>query len=238
MKTTTLLPTFAALLGIVFTSFAAPSGKPGVAPAQFTLPAGCEADLVRDAGGKVVKTLLSELVSQKDIAAKRFAVLPLAVDLDGSYFTDQVRDQFTTLGKPAGFELYTRMDDEWNRLLDEIAMGQRVGDTMDAATIQKFGRIQGVQGVITGRVVSVTKEGDDTKVRVSLRAFEVETGRQLWGKEATEIAHVNPPLMQRLTRFTESPHAKLYSLIALGVIVCLFILFRVVKAFGAAARPR
>jgi hypothetical protein len=130
------------------------------------------------------------------------------------------------------------MDDEWNRLLDEIAMGQRVGDTMDAATIQKFGRIQGVQGLITGKVVSVTKDGDDTKVRVSLRAFEVETGRQLWGREATETVHGTPTMMQKISRLTESPHAKLYALIALGVIVGLLVLFRIVKAFGAAARPR
>lgn len=238
MKTNALLLTFAAVLGLVFTASAAPSGKPNIAPAQLILPEGCEAELVRDAGGRLVKTLLSELVAQKDIAPKRFAVLPLAVDLDGGYFTDQVRDQFTTLGKPAGFELYTRMDDEWNRLLEEIAMGQRVGDTMDAATIQKFGHIQGVEGIITGKVVSVTKDGDDTKVRVSLRAFEVQTGRQLWGKEATEIAHKTSTAMQQITQLAESPHAKLYGWIALAVIVGLFVLFRIVKAFGAAARPR
>ena len=198
MKPTTLLLTLVTALGIVFTASAAPSGKKGIIPAQLSLPEGCDAEVVRDAGGKAIKTLLGEFVAQKDITAKRFAVLPLTVDLDGSYFTDQVRDQFTALGKPAGFELYTRMDDDWNQLLEEIAMGQRVGDTMDAATIQKFGRIQGVQGIITGKVVSVTKVGDDTKVRVSLRAFQVETGRQLWGNEVTEITHHNRTTMEQV----------------------------------------
>jgi hypothetical protein len=238
MKLNTLFTIIAAVLGLLFTTTAAPSGKKGLVPAQLTLPDGCEAEIVRDAGGRAVKALLSEFIAQKDIAVKRFAVLPLMVDLDGGYFTDQVRDQFTTLGKPVGFELYTRMDDEWDNLLEEIAMGQRVGDTMDAATIQKFGRIQGVQGVISGKVVSVTRDGDDTRVRVSLRAFEVETGRQLWGKEASEIAHRDRTTIQKLSKFSESPHAKLYGWIALGVIVGLIVLFFIVKAFGSAARPR
>jgi hypothetical protein len=104
--------------------------------------------------------------------------------------------------------------------------------------IQKFGRIQGVQGIITGKVVSVTRSGEDTKVRVSLRAFEVETGRQLWGNEATETTHHNRTTMEQVKQFAESPQAKRYGWIALGVIVGLFVLFRIMKGFGAAARPR
>ena len=238
MKTISLFLSLAAMLCLTVTTPASPSAKKGIEPAQLTLPPGCESEAVRDAGGRAVKALLTEFVGQRDIAPKRFAVLPLLVDIDGGYFTDQVRDQFATLGKPANFELYTRMDEEWDKILEEVAMGQRVGDTMDAPTIQKFGRIQGVQGIITGKLVSVTKDGDDTKVRVSLRAFEVETGRQLWGKETAEIVHANPTAMQQITRLTESPHAKVYGWIALGAIVGLFILFRIVKAFGAAARPR
>lgn len=238
MKTTTLLLTLAAALGLVLTASAVPSGKPNIAPVQLTLPEGCDTELVRDAAGKVVKTLLSEFVSQKDIVAKRFAVAPLAVDFDGTYVTDQTSDQFTTLGKASGFELFTRADDEWKRLLEEFAKTQREGDIMDPVTVQKFGRIQGVQGIITGKLVSVTKDGDDTKVRVSLRAFEVETGRQLWGKEATEIAHKTTSAMEQITRLGDSPNAKLYGWLALAVIVGLFVIFRVVKAFGAAARPR
>ena len=233
-----LLLTLATALALVFTTSAAPSGKKAIAPAQLTLPKGSDAEVVRDAGVRAIKTLLAEFAAQKDVAAKRFAVLPLTVDIDGSYFTDQVRDQFTAIGKPVGFQLYTRMDDDWNQLLEEIAMGQRVGDTMDAATIQKFGRIQGVQGIITGKVVSVTKIGEDTKVRVSLRAFEVETGRQLWGNEATETTHHNRTTMEQVKQFAESPQAKRYGWIALGVIVGLFVLFRIMKGFGAAARPR
>jgi len=76
------------------------------------------------------------------------------------------------------------MDDEWKALLNEIKWGEQFGDTMDPATVQKFGRIQGVQGIIMGRVVSESKDDKgDVHVRITIQAFEVETGRLLWGQE-------------------------------------------------------
>lgn len=88
---------------------------------------------------------------------------------------------------------------EWTSLLAEIRRGDRYADTMDPATVQKFGRIQGVQGVIVGRVTGVflatlrsdaavrfkEQERKQIQVRVTFQAYEVETGKQLWGGERT-----------------------------------------------------
>jgi len=140
-------------------------------------------EMVRDAGNKAITDLLTDMVTHKDFP-KSFAILPMQHDIDDAYFTSQLRNQFADLGQANGFELYTRMDDEWKALLNEIKWGEQFGDTMDPATVQKFGRIQGVQGIIMGRVVSESKDDKgNVHVRITIQAFEVETGRLLWGQE-------------------------------------------------------
>lgn len=212
--------------------------KSYAAPRQITVPEGLDPELVKDAGGKAVDVLLAELIAKKDLPVKAFAVIPLEADVDGSYFTDKVRDRFAVLGGAAGLSLFTRMDDDWNKILEEIATGERIGDTMDSATVQKFGRIQGVQGLITGKVVSVSKDGDDVKVRFNLRAFEVETGRQLWGGETLQYGRRGPSERNVVEQLQTSGQFKPL-LIGAGILIAaLLILFRVIGAFRSAARPR
>ena len=191
-------------------------------------------EMVRDAGDQAIGDLLKDLVSHKDFP-KRFAILPMQHDLDGDYFTSQLRNKFADLGAANGFELYTRMDDEWKALLNEIKWGEQFGDTMDPATVQKFGRIQGVQGIITGRLVSVSKnDKGDVHVRITVQAFEVETGRFLWGQEKVGeiLADVPPP-----------PPAPPIDWIKMGayIIGCLatlVIVLGALRAMGTASRPR
>lgn len=207
------------------------------APSQITLPEGIDPEMVKEAGNRAVKNLLSEFMGQRDLTLRRFAVLPLDSDVDGCYFTDKVRDQFALMGKPSGFELYTRTDEDWNKLMQEIAFGQRVEDTMSPETVQKFGRIAGVQGLIMGRVVSVTRDINDVKIRFSLRAFEVETGRLLWGNEITEYGE-KPANQRTLLDQLDRRDLPRYGLIGAGILVGLVAMAKIGKAMGRAARPR
>ena len=213
------------------------SKKPTKAPEQVALTDGASPELVKEAGTRAINRLLEEFLSQKDLSPKRFAVLPMDVDVDGSYFTGKVRDRFAVMGKSNGFELYTRMDDEWAKILDEIAFGQRQGDTMTPESIQKFGRIAGVQGLMMGRVVSVVRDGNDVRVRFSLRAFEVETGRLLWGSEITEYGRTSAAERTILDKVDPQSLPR-YILIGLGILVAVMVIRFIGKTVGSARRPR
>jgi TolB-like protein len=109
---------------------------------------------------------------------------------------------------------------------------------MDAATVQKFGRIQGVQGLVMGRVSSVSKYGDDdVKLRFSVQVFEVETGKLLWGAEKVTYGRRTDDGSIDWSRFGEKQYMR-YGLIGLACVVGIVVLARVAKAFSTASRPR
>src|ERR1700741_3679550 len=74
-------------------------------PREIAVPEGVDPDLVKEAGNKAIKALLTDFFQRRDIQIKRFAVLPMQRDLDGGYFTDQFRNLFSTQGGNNGFEL-------------------------------------------------------------------------------------------------------------------------------------
>ena len=190
--------------------------------------------MVRDAGNKAIADLLKDFLAHKDFP-KRFAILPMQHDIDDAYFTSQLRNQFSDLGQANGFELFTRMDDEWKALLNEIKWGEQFNDTMDPATVQKFGRIQGVQGLIMGRVVSATKtDKGDVHVRITITAFEVETGRQLWGEEKVGevLAAVKPPPPGPPTDWIK------VGAFVVGALALLIIVIGFLRYAKGASRPR
>jgi hypothetical protein len=155
-----------------------------------------DAEYARTAGVQAIRQWVIDFQGRGS-GPKRFAVLPLDRDIDGHYFTEQVRNQMAEQGAFTGYSLITREEGTQNALLDEIRMGDQFGDTMDAATIQKFGRMQGVEGIIVGRIsgisvgaqttatgpLKIEGEGKVIQVRVSLQAYAVETGQLLWGGE-------------------------------------------------------
>ena len=141
----------------------------------------------------------------RGVKPKRFAVLPLSRDIDGGYFTEQLRNAFAEAAIGTEYALFTRQDDAtFNAILDEIRMGDEFGDAMDPSTIQKFGDLQGVEGIIVGRVTGVYRGVVDTgtgvvqieggrevmQVRVSMQAYAVETGQLLWGAERMAMAEM------------------------------------------------
>jgi len=223
-----------------------PAKGPAFHQKELTVSREVNADLVKEAGNRAIDGALEDFVHQPQITLKRFAVLPLETDLEGGYFTAQLRNQFTTKAGAKGCELYTRMDSEWNALLGEIAWGQSYGDTMDPATVQKFGRIQGVQGLIMARVSGLDPYGkDDVKIRFTIQVFEVETGRLLWGEEKIAYGRQTGNWM---TDLLPEDQAVLHKYVIYGVagLVGLIVLFLVVVAITRsvrtamrnAARPR
>lgn len=157
-----------------------------------------DAEYARRAGVAAVRQWAADFI-QRGVEPKRFAVLPLNRDIDGGYFTEQVRNNFAEFASGTEYALFTRQDDAtFSAILDEIRMGDQFGDTMDPSTIQQFGKLQGVEGIIMGRIagvysgtandgkggiVQIEGAGKIIQVRVSLQAYAVETGQLLWGAE-------------------------------------------------------
>jgi hypothetical protein len=232
LRLPSLLLSLAASLALGLSASAQPAAK----------PAEPDTELARDAGRVAISNALAEAFAQiakTPDSPKRFAVLPVQNDT-GGYFSLQVRNLFSSRGSSEGFELYTRTDAEWNNLLKEIAWGENYADTMSPETVQKFGKIKGVEGLMVGTISGITsgREGE-VRVRFNLQVFQVETGRVLWATEKTGSAF--PP------KETENPLAlleergwfsKKIGLIAGGVALGLILLGLIVSRMKAAARPR
>ena len=224
--TVTLLATIGALL---FGSAAAQSAP--YKPRDLTVPADVNTEEVKDSGNTAIEKLVPDALGATGLP-KKLAILPLKQDIDDGYFTTQLSNLFVKTGTNSGFQIYTRDNSQWDSLLQEIQWGDQFGDTMDAATIQKFGRIQGVQALVVGRVSSITK-GPDGKpiVRMGIQVFEVETGRQLWGSEEKGVLPakpVDPPF------WSQVPGGGMTVIGALAVLVLLILLIGIVKK----SRPR
>lgn len=222
---------------------AAPLPPPPVhtgAHADTTAP---DPEVVKDAGRIAINSAMTELASNLPSgagAAKRFAVLPVQGDLAGGYFTLQVRNLFAARCTPRGLELYARDDEEWKGLLNEIAWGQKFADTMDTATVQKFGKIRGVEGLIVGTLSGVSKGRDgEVRVRFNLQVFRVETGQILWSTEKSGV--IAPPVEEKspLLAVQDQPwFSTKIALIAGGAVLGLIVLAVVFGRIKSAARPR
>lgn len=203
----------------------------------FVVPDGIDIDKFKDAAqiaaADVWKNYINSITDSK---VKSFAVLPLQKEIDGDYVALQLRNKFTEICGPLGLQLYTRMDQEWNTLLKEIAWGESFGDTMDQGTIQKFGRIKGVQALVFSRITGATKtDKDGVKLRVNVQVFEVETGQQLWGKEI--VTTQEGSLVQIVDAQVFRDYRQWFT-IGGAVLAGLIVLFLLLKMIAKASRPR
>ena len=107
---------------------------------------------------------------------QNIAVLPVNNDVNNEAY-GLVRIGLTQ----THYSVFDRQDAEWERLLSEIEWGQRRGDIMDAATVQEFGQIQGVEAVLYGSLVNVEESPGRVMVRLNLHLSVVETGQHVWG---------------------------------------------------------
>lgn len=94
---------------------------------------------------------------------------------------------------------FTRDETEWNRLIGEISFGASRADVMDAATIQRFGAVKGVEALLYGEVREASSSPDGSGVvRLTLVLAEVATGQQLWSGNIegayAPVAENRPPV--------------------------------------------
>lgn len=137
----------------------------------------------RTAGKQAIDSLFRDFVALEDLGMSRVAILPLVQDAPGNYLTLVARNSLVEQGRPHGITLYNRSDAAWKKLLEEIKFGQQMEDVMDPSTVQKFGDIKGVEGILIGRVIAAEQTDTEVRVRVLMQAFNVTTGQQIWGKE-------------------------------------------------------
>lgn len=109
---------------------------------------------------------------------KNIAVAPIFDDDEG-----ELAEALKSASTKSRYTVIVRTDDEWRRLLDEIKWDDQRQDVMDPATIQKFGRIQGVDAILYGRLkgVSYYLWNIFCVVEADLKLADVETGKLLWG---------------------------------------------------------
>lgn len=192
---------------------------------------------IKDAGTAAIEQVLDEFVQKRGgDSLKSFVLLPLTEDVEDGYFTEKFQSILADKGRSAGYKLYTREDADISKLLDEIRWGENFGDTMDQATIQKFGNIKGVQAVIVPRM-SISKIDGIITVRASIKGNEVETFANLAGcgeaKQIIEPVIPKKSLWERMENMSIAAKA-----IFLAVTTVGFILIFVIKAFRNASRPR
>lgn len=216
---------------------AEPQNMPRTFSKPYLVPDGTDVDKLKDAAQAAAADVWTNYLSNaSDPKIKSFAVLPLQKDIDGDYVALQLRNKFTEICGPQGLQLYTRMDPEWNTLLKEIAWGENYGDTMDQGTVQKFGRVKGVQALVFSRITGASKtDRGGVKLRVNVQIFEVETGRQLWGKEI--VTTHEGSLVQIVDAQIVRDYRQWFTT-GIAVFVGLSLLFILLKMIAKASRPR
>ena len=196
---------------------------------EIPLADGVNIEKVKDAGQECVMEVMGEFVKQKageDL--KLFQVLPFGEDIDGSYLTSQLQNQFAAKGRSVGYERYTRNEGMFNQILKEIGWGEKFGDIMDPATVQKFGQLSGVEGLIVPRLSLSTIDGVTT-LRVSLQGYEVETGKALPFAHEAKRSITPPPA---------APEPVNYLKWILPILVILVVIWVIVKFLTILSRPR
>jgi hypothetical protein len=209
-------------------------------PQNIVLPTGTDGEKVKDLANEAIGQLVDEFAVQAStFQSKRFAILPLKRDLDDGYLTLQLQNRFTTAGAKAGIELYTRDNTTLNSLLSEIQWGQDFGDTMDTATIQKFGRITGVQAIVFSRFDVTPGKDGAIIVRVNMQAYEVETGRTLWGaeKKAEQAGKITPKTAIEEAKDAVNSSRAYWKPAAIGFAALILVLWLLAKV-RRASRPR
>jgi hypothetical protein len=125
----------------------------------------------------------------QELGVTTVAVVPLR-GYAAEEATELVRIHVT---KQTPLRLHLRDDEAWKNLLSEIAWSRRREDVMDKTTIQRFGRIPGVQGIIYGTVEEPElDEFNRLTVRVRLHLGVVETGEQPWADRTSGSEIVRP----------------------------------------------
>jgi len=190
-----------------------------------------ENEILARAIDQAIEKIRPEIDATKFDEVTNVAVVPLRGDVD-DYATSSLRSAVTK----THYSLYTRSDDTWNTLLAEIEWGVTREDVMTPETVQKFGRIAGVQAIVYGRIWDRDTNMWSMRGRVKMSVYlaEVETGRILWSSGPIETeAYIH--WSDAVTRFWQYPLLLIGAVV--GLVVVLVILRKIVKAIAHANRP-
>ncbi|MDD8043893.1 MAG: hypothetical protein PHC78_09055 [Verrucomicrobiota bacterium] len=113
---------------------------------------------------------------------------------------------------------------EWDRLIEEIARtdpGEGFGDIMNPETIQQFGRMEGVDALLFGKILEdLNESGVYSRVRLILSLAEVETGAIL--HSAPVSAEVTAPWYEAIRIHPRIAMMIIAGLIGLYILIVLF----------------
>jgi TolB-like protein len=194
--------------------------------------AGNERETLQRASEKAVAQIEQSLRAAR-LAPKTGSVAVLPVEGDKEeYVTNLLKTAVTR----TDLSLFTRNDETWKKLVAEIERGVRQKDIMDAATIQKFGRIQGVSAILYGRIwdESVNMWSIRGRVKVSVHLAAVETGQIVWSSGPVEgDAYMH--WSEAVSQFWRYPLVIVAALVAF--LIAMAILRGIVRIIKHAMRP-
>jgi len=162
---------------------------------------------------------VSDLLGRQALAGvKNIAVVPLRGDSD-EYITELARGAVTR----TQYALFTRSDETWDMLLKEIEWGARRDDVMNPETVQRFGKVEGVEAILDGIGwdKSVNLWSIRAHVKVTLKLADVETGQTQWHcgpLEGEAFMHWSDALVQ----FWRFPLLLLGALVILVILILFF----------------
>ena len=152
------------------------------AAAAFAATAACGQSLVLDESFRqAVQGAMDEaqaaLAASPVPSGKAVAILPIAGDADG-WFAGQLKIALTAAGKMC---VEGKEDPMWGEVLKEIEWDERKDDILDAATVDKFGKIKSAQILLYAFLRSMDLTDRYAFFEVELHATEIATKRHLWG---------------------------------------------------------
>ncbi len=130
---------------------------------------------------------------------KNIAVLPLWGDCAAetkSYIVNTIQSEI--VGGP--YKVMERNTQAWDTLLGEIEWGNLREDIMNAATVQRFGRIEGCNAIVYGTVRECAEDAGTGRAvtRLTLKMGVVETGEVKWSSgEIKSVRIVGPTALPR-----------------------------------------
>jgi len=151
----------------------------GAVLAAFVVRAEISAEeLIDRAAQDAVKDAQAALVAAPVSSGKTVAVLPLAGDTKDNKVRNLVKTALTNAGKVCVEGKEDQLVDE---IVKEIAWDERKEDILDAATVDKFGRLKSAQYLVYGGLRRVIGGSRYVLVELELHITEIATKRHIWG---------------------------------------------------------
>ncbi len=141
------------------------------------LASGGSEDLMRQTVDAAFKDVQDAIAASPVPAGATVAVLPVAGDRD-RYIAGRLKNAVTAGGRKC---VEDKDDPVFGEILKEIAWDERKEDILDPATVQKFGRLQAAQVLLTATVRTLESNERYSFFEFELHATEIATKRHLWG---------------------------------------------------------